>query len=55
MRSPTAFLLGNWLSTWLFQILMIYGHSATAFWSVLTYTAYGTLHTLNLEAEKWKE
>lgn len=55
VRSPTAFLLGNWLPTWLFQILMIYGHPATAFWSVLIYTVYGTLHTLNLEAEKWKE
>ena len=51
VRSPTVFLLGNWLPTWLFQILMIYGHSATAFWSVLIYTVYGTLHTLNLGTE----
>ena len=37
------------------QILTIYGHSATAFWSVLIYTVYGTLPTLNLGTEKWKE
>ena len=55
VRSHTVFLLGNWLPTWLFQILMIYGHSATALWSVLIYTMYGTLYTFNLGTEKWKE
>ena len=55
MRSPTLFLLGSKLTTWVLQILMIYGHSATTLQSIFIYTVYGTLNALNFRTEKWKK